>query len=295
MTVGKVFGEGAVVNLHKPPDITSHQAARKVQRLLGASKSGHAGTLDPFAEGVLLVCLNDATRITEYLLPLEKEYIAHFQLGLVTDTLDITGEVISEKDPSGITGDMMAEVLGRFKGELMQVPPMYSAVKLKGVPLYRLARRGITVQRKERRVFVHEIELLSFSPSEIAVRIRCSKGTYIRSIARDVGEALGVGAVVKRLKRTAVGHFKLEDSVSFDDLGKGMSSPCTMDEALEHLNELVLDDGQFRLARHGTGFFAGAVGAGGGLFRLKSPSGDFFAIGKLKDDGFMKMEKVFFH
>ncbi|MEC4685969.1 MAG: tRNA pseudouridine(55) synthase TruB [Nitrospirota bacterium] len=294
MIIEKSFKESVVVNLNKPPDITSHQAGRKVQRLLGASKAGHAGTLDPFAEGLLLVCLNGATRITGYLSSLEKEYIAHLQLGIVTDTLDITGSIIKEENTAGITEDGIIRVLGQFKGELMQVPPMYSAIKQKGVPLYKLARQGITVQREERRVFIAMMELLSFSLPEFVVRIRCSKGTYIRSLARDIGEALGVGAVVKRLQRTAIGHFKVEDAVSFEELGKGSFTFSTMDEALAHLNELTLNDEQFRLAGHGTAFFANIGISEGEPVRLKSPAGDFFAIGKLKDGGLMKIEKVFF-
>ncbi len=294
MTIEKSFKESVVVNLNKPPDITSHQAGRKVQRILGASKTGHAGTLDPFAEGVLLVCLNDATRITEYLSSLEKEYIAHLQLGMVTDTLDITGSIVREEDPSGIDEDRIIRVLRQFKGELMQVPPMYSAIKQKGVPLYKLARQGITVQREERRVFIAMMELLSFSLPEFAVRIRCSKGTYIRSLARDIGEVLGVGAVVKRLQRTAIGHFNVEDSVSFEALRKGKCTFSSMDEALAHLKELTLDDDQFRLAGHGTEFFAKPGISEGELVRLKSPGGDFFAIGKFKNGGLMKIEKVFF-
>jgi tRNA pseudouridine55 synthase len=295
MTIEKSFKDSVVINLNKPPDITSHQAGRKVQRILGASKAGHAGTLDPLAEGVLLVCLNDATRITEYLSSLEKEYIAHLQLGIVTDTLDITGSIIKEDNPSGITEDRIIRVLGQFKGELMQVPPMFSAIKLKGVPLYKLARKGITIQREERRVFIGMMELLSFSPPEFVVRVRCSKGTYIRSLARDIGEALGVGAVVKRLQRTAIGHFKVEDSVSFEALQSGRFTFSTMNEALGHLNELTLNDDQFRLAGHGTAFFAKIEIPVGELVRLKSPTGDFFAIGNLNDGGLVKIEKVFSH
>ncbi|NOY39176.1 MAG: tRNA pseudouridine(55) synthase TruB [Nitrospirae bacterium] len=295
MSVDRSFNENVVINLNKPPDITSHQAGRKVQRILGASKSGHAGTLDPFAEGLLLVCLNDATRTTEYLSSLEKEYVAHFQLGMVTDTLDITGTLIKEVNPSGITEEAVVKVLGHFKGELMQMPPMYSAIKQKGVPLYKLARKGITVHREERRVFIHMMELLSFSLPEFVVRIRCSKGTYIRSLARDIGDALGVGAVVRRLQRTAIGHFRIEDAVSFEALQSGLFTFSTMDEALKHLDELILNDDQFRLASHGTAFFAGTGISGGELLRLKSPTGDFFAIGKLQDGGRVKIEKVFFH
>ena len=285
MTIEQSFKDSVVINLNKPPDITSHQAGRKVQRILGASKAGHAGTLDPFAEGLLLVCLNDSTRITEYLSSLEKEYIAHFQLGIVTDTLDITGSIVREEDPSGIDEDRIIRVLRQFEGELMQVPPMYSAIKQKGVPLYKLARKGVTVPREERRVFIGVMELLSFSLPEFVVRIRCSKGTYIRSLARDIGEALGVGAVVRRLQRTAIGHFKIEDSVSFEALQRGVFTFSSMDEALGHLDELILNDDQFRLASHGTAFFAGAGMPGGELVRLKSPAGDFFAIGKLQDGG----------
>ncbi len=295
MTIEQSFKkDGIVISLNKPPDITSHQAGRKVQRILGALKAGHAGTLDPFAEGLLLVCLNGSTRIAEYLSSLEKEYIAHFQLGMVTDTLDITGSIVKEEDPSGITEDRVSGVLGQFEGELMQMPPMYSAIKQRGVPLYKLARKGITVQREERRVFIGLMELLSFSLPEFVVRIRCSKGTYIRSLARDIGEALGVGAVVKRLQRTAIGHFTIGNSVSFEALQKGGFTFFTMDEALAHLGELILNEEQFRLAGHGTAFFAGIGFSEGELVRLKNPSGDFFAIGKLRNGGLMKIEKVFF-
>ena len=221
MTNDKWFKDNGVINLYKPPGITSHQATKKVQRILGASKAGHAGTVDSFAEGILLICLNDATRIAEYLLELEKEYVARIQLGKVTDTYDITGKIIKEENPDKVTAEDILRVLKRFTGETMQIPPMYSAIKVKGVPLHKLARKGLVIQRQERRVTISMIELLKYEPPEFVIKVRCSKGTYIRSLAYDIGKELRVGAVVKELKRTAIGDFNEEGSATFEALGEG--------------------------------------------------------------------------
>ncbi len=286
------FKDSAVVNLYKPPGITSHQAARKVQGILGAMKAGHAGTLDPFAEGVLLVCLNRATRIAEYLSSLDKEYVAVLRLGVVTDTLDVTGRTVKEEDPRGIGEETIVEALRRFKGEISQVPPMFSAIKRQGVPLYRLARKGVTVEREARTVLVSSLDLLSYSPPDVILRIRCSKGTYIRSLARDIGEVLGVGAVVKELKRTAIGGFTERDALSFTTLERGEGRLYSLDEALSFMRELTLDDDRFRLAIHGTGFDTAAGIPEGELLRLKGPDGLCFAVARSRGGGSIRIEKV---
>ncbi len=293
MSDGRGFKDSGVVNLYKPPGITSHQAVRVVQRILGASRAGHTGTLDPFAEGLLLVCLNEATRIAEYLSWLDKEYIASIELGRTTDTYDFTGETTEEADPSRISEEDVLRALERFRGEITQVPPMYSSIKLRGVPLYKLARRGIIVPREERTVVIHRLELLRYSKPEVLIRLRCSKGTYIRSLAHEIGRVLGVGAVLKALKRTAIGGFNEEGAASFEDLRRGDFRLYSMDEALSHVEELTLSGRQFRLARHGTAFFADSLMPDGCILRLKSPSGLFFAVGRVKDGRLVRVEKVF--
>jgi tRNA pseudouridine55 synthase len=302
--------KSGVINLYKPADITSHQATKKVQKITGAGKAGHSGTLDPFAEGILLVCINEATRITEYLSELEKEYIATIRLGIETDTHDITGSVIVDEecgseciDPKirvPVSRERLLEVLERFRGEIMQVPPMYSAIKVKGVPLYRFARKGIEIERGRRRVNISRLELTDYSYPDLVVMIRCSKGTYIRSLAHDIGRALGTGAVVVSLKRTAVGHFKEKDAVTFEELKEGKYTIIEMDRALKHLQELHLTDEQFRLARHGTGFRVtrGALkrtpnARAGEVFRLKGPDGEFFGTGIIDEGLQLKVRKVF--
>ncbi len=282
-----------IINLNKPPGITSHKATKKVQKILSAYRAGHAGTLDPDAEGVLIVCLNEATRVTEYLADLEKEYLVQVQLGLKTDTYDLSGNIISEKDPSHITEQRLKEVVEEFVGEIQQEPPMYSAIKKDGIPLYRLARKGITVERKKRVVRIQSIMVLSFSLPEAILRVRCSKGTYIRSLVNDIGEKLGVGAVVKRLQRTRVGHFRVEEAVGFEDLERGTYSLITIDEALRHIPSLKLTPKQYRLARHGTGFNITMDLPENTLLRLLDPEEEkTFAIGRLRDSRMVKIEKV---
>lgn len=281
-----------VINLYKPPDITSHRAVKKVQAILGARKAGHAGTLDPFAEGVLLVCLNSATRIVQYLMELKKEYIVEFQLGMETDTFDITGRVIRETDPSGISESQLRDVLSGFQGEILQTPPAYSAVKKGGVPLYKLARKGIEVKAEPRRVFIEEIGLLNFNPPCAIIKVRCSKGTYVRSLVKDIGRELGVGATVRSLKRTAIGDFKADAAVGFEELKRGDFKLYSMDEVLSFIPSLILDRQQSRLAFHGTGFFVKEF-TKKGRYRLKKWDGGFIGIGNLDDRGYLKIEKIF--
>ncbi len=281
-----------VINLYKPPDITSHNAVKKVQRILGVKKAGHAGTLDPFAEGVLLVCLNRATRVVEYLMDLKKEYIVEFQLGLETDTFDRTGRIIKEKDPSLVTETQLKDVLTGFTGEILQTPPVYSALKKGGVPLYKLARRGVIVEPEPRRVFIEELKLLNFTIPYVIIYIKCSKGTYVRSLVKDIGRELKVGATVSSLKRIAVGHFRVEESVSFTDIERGNFRAYSIDEVLSFVPSIELDEKQSRLASHGTGFFVKASYQKG-RYRIKGQDGRLLGIGMISDDRYLKIEKIF--
>jgi tRNA pseudouridine55 synthase len=208
--------DGALL-LDKPPGLTSNAALQKAKQLLGAAKAGHAGTLDPLASGLLLVLLGEATKFAGPLLDADKEYLATLKLGERTTTGDAEGEVL-EKKPVNLTQESLLPVLERFHGETEQVPPMHSALKHKGTPLYRLARRGEEVERAARRVLISELELVRFEAPRAVLRIVCSKGTYIRVLAEDIGEALGCGAHLAGLRRTASGRFRIQDAVTLESL-----------------------------------------------------------------------------
>jgi len=212
------MGIHGVLNLNKPPKLTSRQAVDCVKRILTVKKAGHGGTLDPDATGVLLICLGDGTKLFEALQVGTKEYEGTLILGVTTDTLDANGEIINTADTSQITLDQIRSVCQQFVGEIEQMPPMFSAVKHKGKPLYKLARRGIEVERRSRRVFIESIELLLCNIPEVHLRVVCSKGTYIRVLAADIGVALGCGAHLSELTRTRSGVFKIEGAHTFDRL-----------------------------------------------------------------------------
>ncbi len=212
------MGIHGVLNLNKPTKITSRQAVDCVKRILNVKKAGHGGTLDPDATGVLLVCLGDGTKLFEALQAGTKEYEGTLILGITTDTLDASGQIIKTADTDRITPDQIRAVCQQFVGEIEQMPPMFSAVKHKGKPLYKLARRGIEVERRSRQVFIESIELLLFNIPEVHFRVVCSKGTYIRVLAADIGAALGCGAHLSELTRTRSGVFKIEAAHTFDSL-----------------------------------------------------------------------------
>lgn len=208
--------DGALL-LDKPVGLSSNAALQKAKRLFGAAKAGHAGTLDPLASGLLLVLFGEATKFAGPLLDADKEYIASLSLGARTTTGDVEGEVL-ERKPLNVAEGSLLPVLERFRGELEQVPPMHSALKHKGTPLYRLARRGQEVARAARRVRISSLERVSFDGASLVLRVVCSKGTYIRVLAEDIGQALGCGAHLSGLRRTAAGRFGLEDAVTLESL-----------------------------------------------------------------------------
>ncbi len=239
----------SVLVVDKPVGPTSFAVLRRVRRALvrasggaeRAPKLGHGGTLDPMASGVLPVCVGEATKVVPFLLDADKEYLATIRFGVETDTLDATGQVLSEKPIGDLDAARLEAALASFRGEIEQVPPMFSALKHHGQPLYRYARAGQTVERPPRRVKVHDLVLLEFAPPDRArLRIRCSKGTYIRSLAADLGRQLGVGAHLTELRRTASGPFRLAQALSPEDLDvwvdQGRALPfVSLREALAHL------------------------------------------------------------
>ncbi|MBD3282330.1 MAG: tRNA pseudouridine(55) synthase TruB [Candidatus Portnoybacteria bacterium] len=208
-----------VLNLYKPVGPTSHDMVYEVRRALGIKKVGHAGTLDPFAEGVLLILVGKATKRQMEFMKMEKEYVAEIFLGAVSDTDDRMG-AIEERRCERVDVEEVKKSLDLFVGEIDQVPPSYSAVKIKGRKAYDIARKGGVVKLKSKRVVVYGIELLEYVWPIVKIKVVCGKGTYIRSLARDVGEKLGCGAYVKNLIRTRVGDFDINDSIRVEDLKK---------------------------------------------------------------------------
>jgi tRNA pseudouridine55 synthase len=213
-----------ILNVNKPKGWSSFDVVALVRRLVREAtgdrrcRVGHAGTLDPAAEGVLPVCLGQATRVAEYLVEEPKTYRAAVRLGICTDTYDAWGSVTATADPSGVSREQAAEALRGFVGEVWQVPPMYSAVKREGVPLYRYARAGQEVERQPRRVVIGRLELLAFEPPLLYIEVECGRGAYIRALAHDLGERLGCGAHLDYLRRTRIGPFRLEEAVHPDAL-----------------------------------------------------------------------------
>jgi tRNA pseudouridine55 synthase len=209
--------DGALL-LDKALGLSSNAALQQAKRLFGAAKAGHAGTLDPLASGLLIVLFGEATKFAGPLLDSDKEYLATLKLGEQTSTGDAEGALL-EARAVDVTAAQVAATLERFCGPIEQLPPMHSALKQGGVPLYKLARRGETVARAKRRVEIFGLEMLRFAPPLLELRVRCSKGTYVRTLAEDIGADLGTGAHLAGLRRTASGHFSIEDAASLDALG----------------------------------------------------------------------------
>ena len=212
--------EGVIV-VNKPPGITSHDVVGFIRRKFKMRRVGHAGTLDPLATGVLVMLLGKSTKLFDRFVAFDKSYRATLRLGIKTSTADIMGHVIEEKPFSGITRSRVEEVFRGFVGDIEQKPPMVSAVKHQGQRLYKIAREGKSVERTARKVRVDEVRLLSFALPEVEFFMACSKGTYVRQLAEDVGEVLGCGACISQIERTKVGPFDIKDAVKLEDLHEG--------------------------------------------------------------------------
>jgi tRNA pseudouridine55 synthase len=206
-----------VLLLDKPLGLGSNAALQAAKRLYQAEKAGHAGTLDPLATGLLPILFGEATKFSQLALDADKEYLASACLGITTTTADAGGEVL-ERKPVDVREDAIEQALARLRGPIDQVPPMYSALKHAGQPLYALARQGRNVARAARRVHIHELRLLRFGGDQLDLQVRCSKGTYVRTVVEDLGRALGCGAHLASLRRTAAGEFRIEDAVTFEQL-----------------------------------------------------------------------------
>jgi len=210
-----------ILNINKPRGKTSFSIVSLVKRFSGQKRVGHAGTLDPLATGVLPVCLGQGRRLVPFLHDAAKAYKAQIELGVATDTYDATGNITARADPSGVSRQQLLSALNSFRGLIWQTPPMYSALKYGGKPLYELARSGIEVERKGRQVQIYNLELKRWQPPVATIEVECGKGTYIRSLAHDLGQLLGCGANLKGLVRLSYGCFDIEDAVSLPQLEDG--------------------------------------------------------------------------
>ncbi len=273
-----------ILNLNKPQGPTSHDIVARVRALTGVRRVGHAGTLDPLATGVLLICVGRATRVSEYLMAGRKVYRARLRLGVATDTYDAEGRVVAES-PCPADRAQVEEALRRFRGAIEQVPPMYSAVKHQGTPLHRLARRGIEVERQPRRVEIFRLELTAWEPPECELEVTCSPGTYIRSLAHDLGQVLGCGAHLTALTRLASGDFRLDAALSLDEFaqavadGRWTAHLHPLDAALTRFPALHLDAAEARRVCQGQPVGGPVTTAETAkLARAYGPDGRFLAL-----------------
>lgn len=279
--------DGALL-LDKPVGITSNRALQDAKKLLGAKKAGHGGTLDPLASGLLLILAGEATKFAGPMLDADKEYLATVKLGVTTSTADAEGEVLEQR-PVEVRAEQVAAALERFRGSIEQMPPMHSALKRDGVPLYKHARAGRTVERERRRVEIHELEILQCAPPMLELRVRCSKGTYIRALAEDIGAALGTGAHLAALRRTASGRFNVKDAVKLDEL-RAMPDRRTallpLRVLLEGLPSTELDAAEEARLRNGQPLKISGLEAG--LRALYRTDGAVIGLGEAQAEGILK-------
>jgi tRNA pseudouridine55 synthase len=285
-----------IVLLNKAKGGSSNHALQQVKRLYGAQKAGHTGSLDPMATGVLPICLGEATKFSQYLLNADKAYRATIKLGQATATGDAEGECIHDVDASHITEAEFTQAMKAFRGDIVQIPPMYSALKVNGQPLYKLAREGIEVERKARNVHISTFDLLAFRTGkypEADVYIACTKGTYIRSIAIDIGAELDVGGHLVMLHRVSVGCFTEDNSFSLEELGhiKAEEEEQALDnlllsaeEAVNHLPLVEIPDTSGYYVRLGQAVLVPKAPSSG-FVRIREESGTFLGIGEVIDDG----------
>ena len=246
-----------IVNIYKEKGYTSHDVVAVLRKVVGQKKIGHTGTLDPDATGVLPVCLGRATKVCELLTDHDKTYEALLLLGKTTDTQDISGEVLEEKDPAHLTEEEVRSCIESFIGAYDQVPPMYSALKVNGKKLYELAREGKTVERKSRRVQIHGIRIVEMNLPHVRMEVDCSKGTYIRTLCQDIGEKLQVGGCMEELERTKVGRFLKEDAVTLDEVrqkmeqGEGTELFTPLDQIFAELPAVTVTDAKAWMSYNG--------------------------------------------
>ena len=285
----------------KPVGYSSNQALQKVKQLYGARKAGHTGSLDPLASGLLIICFGEATKFSSFLLESDKTYLTVCKLGSDTTTGDSEGEVVRRRPVVELSEPQVNLVLDQFRGEIDQIPPMHSALKYKGQRLYRLAREGIEVERKPRRTYIRRLRLIAMDSDTLTLDIACSKGTYIRTLVEDIGDALGCGAHVSALRRTGAGPFKDPDMVDLETLAAITDQGHqAMDRLLEHVDAALSDFPALRLngdmvyyVRSGQAVLVPGAPAEG-YVRLYDENGLFIGAGVILDDGRVAPKRLIF-
>lgn len=285
-----------LIVLDKAPGLSSNAALQQVKRIFEANKAGHGGSLDPLATGLLPLCFGEATKVSRFLLDSDKKYRARMKLGVRTDSGDSEGRELAVREEFSVTRPQVEQALERFRGEIEQVPPMHSAVKVQGTPLYKLARNGQVIEREPRTVRIYEIALTDFAPRELEIELACSKGTYIRTIADELGQMLGCGAHIVALRRLAAGGFTEQDCVTAGFLeqekeSRGMAGiDCHLapiDQPLAFLPTVVLPDIAANQIRSGQAVLVRHLPAEGlvRMYHKVCESERFIGIGAIDDDG----------
>jgi len=278
-----------ILNINKPPGPSSFAVVARVRRILNIKKAGHAGTLDPMATGVLLILTGRATRLSQFLMGRPKEYLATIKLGIETDSCDLEGQIIRQCNVPEIARPQLLSALNEFTGDIRQIPPSFSAIKIDGQPAYKKARQGKAVDIPERQVRVDSIDLVDLTADEITIKVRCSKGTYIRSLARDIGQRLGSCGTLVALTRTAVGEFRLEQASELE--GITAQDGVSMDRALAFMPEVIIDSNGYQRTKHGNNIMVNEKGEKDIYYRIKY-DGQLVALGQFKDDNQLHPEIV---
>lgn len=284
-----------VINIYKPIGITSFDVVRAVRKIAKTKKVGHTGTLDPLACGVLPICIGKGTKIVDYIMKGNKVYKAKMKLGVLTDTYDKEGKTL-EINEVNVSENDIKSIINSFIGEIPQVPPMYSAIKVQGKKLYELARKGIEIERQARNITIYYIDILKIKLPYVEFEVKCSKGTYIRSLCYDIGEKLGCGASMWELERVQSGSFTKGNSILLEELSESnfSQSLIPIEEALINYSKIKVDDKCKRLLINGVQVKDKSLLAGiekNSLYRIYSENEEFLGLGKRSDYG-LKMEKL---
>ncbi len=282
-----------IINILKPPGMTSHDVVGKVRRIIGVKKAGHSGTLDPEAAGVLPVFIGRATRLLEYTVEKVKFYRVEFQLGFKTDTGDDSGKVIKTAAVPNLSTEKIEASLANFIGEIDQIPPMYSALKVNGKKLYQYAREGKEVERAARKITISKLSIVSFNKDKICLDVECSQGTYIRTLIEDIAEKMGTYGSMTFLLRTQVGPYSINDAVTFDELEETPNEFLLAEtSAIEHLPKITLTDNQ--AVRITQGVKTTIENIDDGFYAIYEHQGTFLGIAEA-NDGKMKAHKILYH
>lgn len=285
-----------IISIDKPQGWTSQDVTARLRRVFNTRRIGHGGTLDPMATGVLPVFVGRATRGVEFFEHAVKTYEAVLRLGLTTDTEDITGTTLAEAEVH-VSEEVFQNILPRFRGDILQIPPMYSAIKVNGQKLYDLARKGREVERQPRPITIHRLELLGFSGNEARIIVECSKGTYIRTLCKDIGEALGCGGCMAALRRVRAGEYRIEDSIPLEKLLEESEQGLDVEHYLKNVDSMfaayptvTLSEKQEKRCRNGNSF---SLNMAPGKYRVYGQNGEFLALSQV-EDGVMSTVKSFF-